>query len=239
MPKAFILENVKGLTTHHRETLRSILHSLRTMGNGAYRVGYKVLDTVNFGLPQHRERTYVVGCPYRACAGHAPFKWPAPKPMRPLSSVLRGIPASASQQQECLRSERSFLRKSTRRLRQRLRKAYQKMRSRGIDPYGTKLPVVVDLGSSRAHWMVGKSPCLTHSRSHGFYLPALGRMTSITERLRLQGLPPDIHRKCSGHVTNQQLGSMIGNAMTVNILAALLARLLPACGLIPEGDERN
>ena len=234
MPRAFVLENVKGLTTHHRETLQAILHSLRAMGDGAYRVGYKVLDTMDFGLPQHRERTYVVGCLRRACAGHSPFKWPAPVMLRPLSSILRGLPESPSQQQECLRRERRFLRNSTPRLRQRLRKAYKKMRSRGINPYGTALPVVVDVGSSRAHWMVGKAPCLTHSRTHGFYLPALGRMTSIAERLRLQGLPPEIHRKCSGHVTNQQLGSMIGNAMTVNTIAALLSRLLPACGLTPE-----
>ena len=232
MPKAFVLEFVKGLATHHRESLRAILHSLRAMGNGAYRVGYKVLDTMDFGLPQHRERIYVVGCLRKACAGHAPFRWPAPQPMRPLSSVLRGLPASPIQQQDCLRREQRFLRESTPRLRQRLRKAYQKMRSRGLSPYGTKLPVVVDVGGTKAHWMVGKSPCLTQSRSQGFYLPALGRMTSITERLRLQGLPSEIHRRCLGQVTNHQLGSMIGNAMSVNTLAAVLSRLLPSCGLI-------
>ena len=82
--------------------------------------------------------------------------------------------------------------------------------------------------------MAGRSPCLARSRTRGFYLPALGRMTTIKERLRLQGLPTEIEEKCADEVTNHQLGAMIGDAMTVDVLAALLGNLLPACGLLPS-----
>lgn len=234
LPTAFILENVKGLVTQrHLHTFQAILHELRTMGNGAYRVGYKVLDTSHYGLPQHRERTYIVGCLRTACKGRAPFTWPPPKPMRPLSSLLKGIPTSASQRHRCLVREKDFLKRSTVLVRGRLRRAYRKMRYRGINPYDTELPLVVDIEGSNAHWMAGRSLCLTHSRGHGFYLPALGRMTSIKERLQLQGLPVVIHEKCVNRVSDRQLGGMIGNAMTVDVLVALLSRLLPACGLTP------
>jgi site-specific DNA-cytosine methylase len=55
---------------------------------------------------------------------------------------------------------------------------------------------------------------------------------SLAERLRLQGLPVDYLRclQRSG-VSKRQLGMMIGNAMSGNVLARILRRLLPASGL--------
>lgn len=65
-PYGFLLENVEGLVTHDREnakdpigrTLSTIIHSLETMG---YHVSWKVLNARNFGLPQVRNRIYIVG----------------------------------------------------------------------------------------------------------------------------------------------------------------------------------
>jgi len=81
-PKAFLLENVKQLKTHDQgRTLKTILDilegrtiaeipetvpmseearsSLRTKLN--YRVGYQVLKASNFGVPQNRQRIYIIG----------------------------------------------------------------------------------------------------------------------------------------------------------------------------------
>lgn len=59
-PKAFLLENVKGLITHDKgNTLRVILKSLKD--DLGYTVFYDVLDAQNFGLPQRRERIIIVG----------------------------------------------------------------------------------------------------------------------------------------------------------------------------------
>ena len=59
-PKAFLLENVKGLTNHKSgETLKTILNVLRD--DLGYSVSYKVLNSKNFGVPQNRERIYIVG----------------------------------------------------------------------------------------------------------------------------------------------------------------------------------
>ena len=58
-PKMFLLENVKGLKSHNRgETLKIIESSLRRLG---YNISWKILSSLDFGLPQKRERWYCVG----------------------------------------------------------------------------------------------------------------------------------------------------------------------------------
>jgi DNA (cytosine-5)-methyltransferase 1 len=59
-PKMFLLENVKGLTNHNQgKTFSTILNVLQNELN--YNVHYKVLNAKNYGLPQNRERIYIVG----------------------------------------------------------------------------------------------------------------------------------------------------------------------------------
>lgn len=58
-PKAILLENVKQLTTHDNgNTFKTILERLSALG---YSVKYKVLNALDFGLPQKRERVIIVG----------------------------------------------------------------------------------------------------------------------------------------------------------------------------------
>lgn len=59
-PKAFLLENVKQLRGHDKgRTLTTILDHLRDIGYE--NVQYQVLRARDFGLPQNRERIYIVG----------------------------------------------------------------------------------------------------------------------------------------------------------------------------------
>lgn len=58
-PKAFLLENVKQLRTHDKgRTLKVILSHIEELG---YYVKYDILRAGDFGVPQNRERTYIVG----------------------------------------------------------------------------------------------------------------------------------------------------------------------------------
>lgn len=58
-PQAILLENVKQLTTHdQKRTFQTILRILDELG---YKVKWKVLNALDFGLPQKRERVIVVG----------------------------------------------------------------------------------------------------------------------------------------------------------------------------------
>lgn len=59
-PQAFVLENVKNLAGHDNgNTFRTILTVLRN--ELGYHVEYHVLNALDFGLPQKRERILIVG----------------------------------------------------------------------------------------------------------------------------------------------------------------------------------
>ncbi|MBW2962910.1 DNA (cytosine-5-)-methyltransferase [Mesonia aestuariivivens] len=66
-PYGFILENVEGLVKHDLEnkndkigrTLSTILYKLKD--ELGYKVSWKVLDSIEFGLPQSRKRIFIVG----------------------------------------------------------------------------------------------------------------------------------------------------------------------------------
>ena len=58
-PNGFLLENVRGLTTHdHGRTFNTILEHLKKLDYG---VSYLILNSSNFGVPQNRVRVYIVG----------------------------------------------------------------------------------------------------------------------------------------------------------------------------------
>ena len=81
-PKAFILENVKQLVGHDGgKTLKTILESLRNLG---YHVQYTVLNALDYGLPQKRERIIIVGHREPIL-----FSFPSPiRPFKPLSEII-------------------------------------------------------------------------------------------------------------------------------------------------------
>ena len=60
-PKAFFLENVKGLRNHDKgKTLATILNTLRN-DLGYHVPEPKIMNAKNFGVPQNRERIFIVG----------------------------------------------------------------------------------------------------------------------------------------------------------------------------------
>lgn len=86
-PKAFLLENVKGLTNHRSgKTLEVILNTLKE--DLGYTVFYKVLNARDFGLAQMRERIYIVG--FKGDCGGGNFEFPQPFP-KSECKVIRDI----------------------------------------------------------------------------------------------------------------------------------------------------
>lgn len=58
-PRMFLLENVKNLLTHNNgKTFEVIVKTLESLN---YHVHYKILKSCDFGIPQRRERLYIVG----------------------------------------------------------------------------------------------------------------------------------------------------------------------------------
>ncbi len=60
IPKVFMIENVKGLITHNNgETIETIIQKMNQ--SDKYNISYKCLDASKYGVPQKRERVFIVG----------------------------------------------------------------------------------------------------------------------------------------------------------------------------------
>ena len=69
-PSAVVLENVKRFATHnHGKTMQSVIQRFELID---YDVTYRILDALNFGLPQKRERVFIVALKKEA----KPMAWP-------------------------------------------------------------------------------------------------------------------------------------------------------------------
>lgn len=84
-PKAFLLENVAGLKTHDGgKTFDVIKKTLENELN--YKVHCEILDSANFGVPQHRRRIYIVGFTKELAKNqNFSFRWPKK------NSTIKGI----------------------------------------------------------------------------------------------------------------------------------------------------
>ena len=83
-PVAFLLENVKGLKTHDGGNTWSVIHDALT--SRGYSVDAEILDASDFGVPQRRERIYIVG--FRTSAIKKPhFVFPKPTTKDPEKKI--------------------------------------------------------------------------------------------------------------------------------------------------------
>lgn len=58
-PKAFLFENVRGiLATNHGEDFNAIKTAFEKIG---YKIDYRILDAEDYGVPQQRERLFIIG----------------------------------------------------------------------------------------------------------------------------------------------------------------------------------
>ena len=74
-PNVFIFENVKGLTTHDNgKTWKDII--LPEFESIGYHIYYEILNSKNYGIPQHRDRLFVVGFRKKV-----DFSFPKPIPL--------------------------------------------------------------------------------------------------------------------------------------------------------------
>ena len=87
-PKLFVAENVRGLISHQKgKTLHTVLSVLESLG---YNVQYRLLNAVNYDVPQKRERVIIVGTRLGIR-----FQYPAPSPkILTLRDALKDVPLS-------------------------------------------------------------------------------------------------------------------------------------------------
>ena len=181
-----------------------------------------------FGLPQSRERLYIVGVRRGYCPGGPPLKVPAGTALAitlPKITDFLGNPSPVPRRSRCLPTQITA--------KKNLLLAQSNLRKSGIAPSATD--AVVDLGSGRGlNMRINVCPTITRCRggARDFWVTSLGRRLSAWELLRLQGaLLDDLDFSC---VSEREVGLMAGNAMSATLPAHPLsfAHCVLAAGVV-------
>lgn len=198
-PRAFVLENVKQLRGHdHGRTLETILRTLDDLG---YWVDYRILNALDFGLPQKRERILIVGF-LQGTQGD--FKWPRPQSAVPsLEKFLENdedVPAEYFASKKIVDSRK-------------------------------KMTKHKDLPSGRSIWHENKSGnisplpyscALRAGASYNYLLVDGVRRLTMREMLSLQGFPKSFKIVCNYSETRKQAG----NSVPVPMISAVINEVL-------------
>ncbi len=200
-PKAFLLENVKQLVSHEKgRTFRVILEKLDKLG---YYVHYKILNGLNFGVPQKRERIIIVGF-----KEDYPFRFPqSGSESKTLSEILE--PDSQVDIKHFL-SER--IRKK---LKERLEKQNKKPHSRPTVWHENKA------GNIGIH---PHSCALRANGSYNYLMVNGERRLTPREMLRLQGFPDSFKIV----VTDSQVRKQAGNSVVIPKIEAVARAMIQA-----------
>ncbi len=196
-PKAFVLENVKQLVSHNQgKTLERILETLENLG---YQVNYKVLNALDFGLPQKRERVFIVG--FRE-PKH--FIWNLQKKlMKPLHEVLETVVAMSYFASEQIKQNR--LRSVENKIINDELAIWHENKGGNISP----LPY---------------SCALRSGASYNYLLVNGERRLTEREMLRLQGFPED-YKIVVGY---QAMRKLAGNSVAIPCVEAVLNSVFDA-----------
>jgi len=191
-PPYFVLENVKMLAGDNGgKTLKRILTILRSLG---YTVDWQILNALNFGLPQKRERVLIVGRKITV-----PYKWPEGNvPMTPLTRILeKDVP-------------REFY--ASTRIRKR-RQAMHKPSCRPAIWHENKG------GNISSH---PYSCALRAGASYNYLLVDGVRRPTPRELLRLQGFPENFKIVCPASETRTQAGNAVPVPVVEAVLRNLI-----------------
>ncbi len=221
-PKIVLFENVKGLKLLHPQVLSEIEGVLKTEG---YTVTSGVLNAKDHGVPQNRERLFILGIMHPVSR----FQWPKPITTPPLRTFLDHDTGNC----------RRLPPKSQSTARRHVQALHKMCCDSGVNL--SKCNLIADVDGSKLHVMNGISPCLTASRAAcgGHWLLCRGRRMTTQEMQRFQGISVDPPNKIGkavqvarpSNISDRQWGRIIGNAIPLPLLQRILCCALPAAGL--------
>jgi len=211
--KYFILENVKGLTNHDNgNSLKVILEELDKAG---YKVFYQVLNSIDYGVPQMRERIYFIGIRKNLIPEDFEYYFPDRQPRADVKDYL--IDTKELEFDEKKESYETFLKY--------LKNKYNHGRY-DLDEFLTRDYLVIDTRQSDLRLYINKVPTLRVGR-HGILYVKNGKFRKLSgyESLLLQGFPKQLAKKVDGVIEEINLLKQAGNAMTVNTIEAITREL--------------
>jgi len=209
-PRYFLLENVKGLLFHNEgRTFSAIIRTLTELG---YCVEWSVCNSADFGVPQHRERVFLIG-------------YIGKIPTRKVFPLIREGTADSQEQLPATKTAEPG---------QGMRYANHRRRpeicSRSVAPVLT--PDQEQIRQSQRFKKSG-SPAYTlvASKQHGVYDGYHIRKLTPRECERLQGFQDDWTRYGStpdGNpvpISDYRRYHCLGNAVTTTVVAAIAKKL--------------
>jgi DNA (cytosine-5)-methyltransferase 1 len=212
--KYFILENVKGLINHDNgNSFKVILQELEKAG---YKVFYQVLNSVDYGVPQMRERVYFVGIRKDLVPNDLKFFFPKSQPRVNVKDYL--IDTKELEFDEKKIAYETFLKY----LENKYNKGQYDVKQLLEQDY-----TVIDTRQSDLRIYHNKVPTLRTGR-HGILYVRNGKFRKLSgyESLLLQGFPKELAKKVDGVIDEMYLLRQTGNAMTVNTIEAITKELL-------------
>ncbi len=212
--KYFILENVKGLVSHEGgKTLITILDELDKAG---YRVYHRVLNSLDYGVPQMRERIYFIGIRKDLVRQNSHFEWPKPIKTPSIKDYL--IDDSELEFDEKKKAYETFIKFLNNKYNKGLFSTERLLRQEYL---------VLDTRQSDLRLYNNKVPTLRTGR-HGILYVRGGKFRRLSgfESLLLQGLPRSLADKVKNKIADIYLLSQAGNAMTARVIQALGENLL-------------
>ena len=195
-PKAIVLENVRQFATMgHGSVLEQVISGLTDVG---YSCNWKILNALDHGLPQKRERVIIVGFRDRSLDF---FEWPEPKqPYKPLSAVLEHSPHPRHYVSERIRQKRHSVHTAT------------------IKP-------AVWHENKSGHISSHPFSCALRANASYNYLLVDGeRRLTPREQLRLQGFPDSFEILGS----DSQIRKQVGNAVPVPMVRSVIRGVMYA-----------
>ena len=195
-PKLFILENVKQLKTHNKgKTLEKIIKTLKDLD---YKVYYDILNALNYGLPQKRERIIIVGFLNESVN----FSFPKTKSVGKLEDILENNNAIAD---KYFASDEIVKKRKAKHKSEYSPSIWHENKGGNISSYPY-------------------SCALRAGASYNYLLVNGIRRLTPREMLRLQGFPDTFKIVCNDSQTRKQAG----NAVPVNVIKAVLKEALHA-----------
>lgn len=196
-PQAFLLENVRRLKTHNRgQTFSVILDRLKNLG---YTVYDQILNSLDFGVPQKRERIYIVGFQEKLN-----FNFPQPlgyyKPLKEVLEPDDQVPPSYFLSPRLQEKRRKYLKETP---------PFPSIWHENISGNVSALPY---------------SCALRAGGSYNYLIVNGVRRLTEREMLRLQGFPEEFRIP----VPYSQVRKVAGNSVTVPVIEAIAQQMITA-----------
>lgn len=206
-PPAFMLENVRNLTAHdHGNTFRTMKEHLEALG---YHIHAKVLNALDYGVPQKRERIFIVGF-----LDDVQFEFPEPVPAQERQTLTDILETNV---------DRKYYVKDAIRI-SRLERLKDKNYPK---PYISHENMA---GSITPH---PYSSALRAGASANYILINDERRPTEREMLRIQGFP-DTYKIVLPY---SKVKKQCGNSVAVPVIKAIAANMLTALRKHTKGDN--